>query len=169
MFTLVAENYTKTPRVPSGSAEQKQPSRGVLKVFLLCSFIEITLQHGLSPVNLLHIFRTHFLRTPMESCFRQKLLIEKQGLHLESLTSERTVFTVVIRSSHPEVLLGKGVLKIYSKFIGRHPCRSAISIKFLCNFIETAFRHECPRVNLLHIFRTFPKNTSEGLLLWLCY
>ena len=34
-----------------------------------------------------------------------------------------------IRSSPSEVLLGKDVLKIYSKFTGEHPCRSVISIK----------------------------------------
>ena len=33
----------------------------------------------------------------------------------------------MFRSSHPEVFLGKGVLKICSKFTGEHPCRSAIS------------------------------------------
>ena len=33
-----------------------------------------------------------------------------------------------IRSSHPEVFLGKGVLKICIKFTGEHPCRSEISI-----------------------------------------
>ena len=38
------------------------------------------------------------------------------------------------RSSHPEVFLGKGVLKICSKFTGEHPCQSAISIVNLyCN------------------------------------
>ena len=37
--------------------------------------------------------------------------------------------TRVFRSSPPEVFLGKGVLKKCSKFIGEHPCRSAISIK----------------------------------------
>ena len=31
------------------------------------------------------------------------------------------------RSSHPEVFLGKCVLKTFSKFAGEHPCRSAIS------------------------------------------
>ena len=31
------------------------------------------------------------------------------------------------RSSHPEVFLVKGVLKIFSKFTGEHPCRSVIS------------------------------------------
>ena len=34
------------------------PKRVSIK--LLCNFIEITLCHGCSPVNLLHIFRTHF-------------------------------------------------------------------------------------------------------------
>ena len=32
------------------------------KVGLLCNFIEITLWHGCSPVNLLHIFRTPFTK-----------------------------------------------------------------------------------------------------------
>ena len=35
------------------------------------------------------------------------------------------------RSSHPEVFLGKGVLKICSKFTGEHPCRSVISATLL--------------------------------------
>ena len=70
------------------------------------------------------------------------------------------------RSSHPELLLGKGILKIYSKFIGANPCRSGISIKLQSNFIEIALRHGCSPVNLLHIFRTaFTKNNSGWLLL----
>ena len=70
------------------------------------------------------------------------------------------------RSSHLEVFLGKGVLKICSKFTGEHPYRSAISIKLQRNFIEITLRHGCSPVNLLNIFRTlFTKNTSERLLL----
>ena len=70
------------------------------------------------------------------------------------------------RSSYPMVFLGKGVLKICSKFIGEHPCWSAISIKLLCNFIEITLWHGCSPVNLLHIFRTpFLKSTSGWLLL----
>ena len=66
----------------------------------------------------------------------------------------------------PEMFLRKGVLKICSKVTGEHPCRSAISIKLLCNFIKIALRHGCSPVNLLHIFRTpFLKNTSGWLLL----
>ena len=62
------------------------------------------------------------------------------------------------RSNRPEVSLGKGVLKIYSKLTIERPFRSVILIKLL--------RHGCSPVKLLHIFRTpFPKNTSGWLLL----
>ena len=70
------------------------------------------------------------------------------------------------RSNHQEVFLGKGVLKICSKFIEEHPCRSVISIKLLCIFIEIALRYGCSPVSLLHNFRTtFSKNTCGWLLL----
>ena len=60
------------------------------------------------------------------------------------------------------MFLGKGVLKIFSKFTGEHPCRSAIS----SNFTEIGLRHECSLVNLLHIFREpFPRNSSGWLFL----
>ena len=74
----------------------------------------------------------------------------------------------ISRSSQPEVLLGKCVLKICSKFTGEHPRRSAISIKLQSNFIEITLRHGCSPVNLLNIFRTpFLKNTSRWLLLFI--
>ena len=77
-------------------------------------------------------------------------------------------------------VLGKGVLKICSKFAEEHPCRIVISIRLQSNFItgehpcrsvisikllEITLRHGCS-VNLLHMFRTsFLKNTFGGLLL----
>ena len=36
------------------------------------------------------------------------------------------------RRCPPKVFPGKGVLKICSKFTGELPCRSVISIKFIC-------------------------------------
>ena len=38
----------------------EQPCQSVISIKLLCSFIEIALRHGCSPVNLLHIFRIPF-------------------------------------------------------------------------------------------------------------
>ena len=58
------------------------------------------------------------------------------------------------RSNSPEVLLGKGVLKICSRFTRGHLCRSVISIKVFWDFFEIALRHGCSPVNLLRIFRT---------------
>ena len=80
----------------------------------------------------------------------------------------------IYRSSRPKVFLGKGVLKICSKFTGEHPCRSAISIKLQSNIIQITLRHGCSPVNLVHIFRTpFLRNTQGWLLLYLvsvvCY
>ena len=72
------------------------------------------------------------------------------------------------RSNHREVFLEKVVLKICSKFTGKQPCRSAISINLPCNSIEITPRHGCSPVNLLHIFKTpIVKNTSGRLLLFL--
>ena len=75
-------------------------------------------------------------------------------------------YTTFSKSSYPKVLLVKDVLKICSKFTGKHPCRSVISIKLQGKFIEITLWHGCSPVNLLQIFRTlFSKNTSEWLLL----
>ena len=73
---------------------------------------------------------------------------------------------VTHKSSPPDVLLENGALKMCNKFTGEHPCRSVVSIKLLCNFIEIAFWQGCSPVNLMYIFRApFYKNTYGGLLL----
>ena len=73
--------------------------------------------------------------------------------------------TLRYRSSCLGVFLEKGVLKLCSKLTGEHPCRSAISIKLLRNFIVIALRHGCSPANLLYIFSApFPKNISGRLL-----
>ena len=62
----------------------------------------------------------------IELCMVQKLVeSDVEGMKL-------------FRSIHPKVFLGKGILKICSKFTGEHPYRSVISIQLLCNFIEVA-------------------------------
>ena len=87
-------------------------------------------------------------------------LIRSNSVYMRSKTWQHS------RSSHPEMFLRKGILKIRSKFTGEQPCQSVISIKLLCNFIEITLRYGCPPVNLLYIFRIpFPKNTSGRLLL----
>ena len=94
----------------------------------------------------------------------------KSMQHLQKVSSDLPNKSLqwFFRSIPPEALLGKGVLKICSKFSGEHPCQSMISIKLQSNSIEITLRCGCSFVNLLHIFRkTFPENTSGGLLLYL--
>ena len=71
--------------------------------------------------------------------------------------------TIRNRSSHPRVFLGKGVLKICSKFTREHPWWNAILIKMQGKIFKMTLRHECSPLNLLYIFRTsFLKNISGG-------
>ena len=59
-----------------------------------------------------------------------KKLIEVSKCGVETKDQQRTErIRANFRSSHQKVFLRKGVLKICSKFIGEHPCRSATSIK----------------------------------------
>ena len=70
------------------------------------------------------------------------------------------------KSSSTDFFLGKGLLKICSKFTGEHPRLIVISVKLQSNFIEITLRHECSPEYLLHIFRiTFCKNIPGRLLL----
>ena len=68
-------------------------------------------------------------------------------------------------NSCPEIFLRKDFLKICRKFTGEHPCRRAISIKLISNFIEIALRHGCSPENLLHILRT----PLEDCFCWMVY
>ena len=111
-------------------------------------------------------------RSKLQILIQKKYLISPEHSALNSLPTNNMTKTQFLfdnlnenklekysayRSSHPDVFLRKGVLKISSKFTGEHHCRSAISIKLV--------RHGCSPVNLRHIFRTlFYKNTSGWLL-----
>ena len=58
------------------------------------------------------IYQTHIL----EKSFPQNEIYERAWRNV----------LIIIRHSHPEMFLRKGVLEICSPFTGEHPCRSAI-------------------------------------------
>ena len=69
----------------------------------------------------------------------------------------------LFRSSHPEVFLGKDILKICHKFADKTHAEVRFKKKLQSNLIT--LRHECS-LNLQHIFRTpFPMHTSGRLIL----
>ena len=62
------ENWKRRSQNFAANLEEHS-RRIVISLKLLCNFIEMAIQHGCSPVNLLHILEHFFIRTPMESCF----------------------------------------------------------------------------------------------------
>ena len=63
----------------------EQPCQSVILIKLLSKFIEITLWHGCSLVNLLHDFRTTFWRTPLgDYCCG---CVNKTNLHATNCSS----------------------------------------------------------------------------------
>ena len=61
------------------------PCQSVISIKLLWNFIEIALQHGCSPVNLLHIFRTPFLKNTSGQLLVNVILFQLQCYHLNPL------------------------------------------------------------------------------------
>ena len=45
---------------------REHPFRSAISIKLLCNFFEIAFRHGCSPVNVLHIFKTSFLKNTSE-------------------------------------------------------------------------------------------------------
>ena len=56
----------------------------------------------------------------------QLLVVGLQLIWVQRIGS--TVIGKIYRSSHPEVFLEKGALKIWSNFTGIHSCRSALQL-----------------------------------------
>ena len=82
----------------------EHPCRNVIKVKLLCKFIEVTPRHWCSPVNLPHIFRTYFPKNtskrllPTNSDFKnqEEPLFKKIFHHFLCLISLGNYFSLFI-------------------------------------------------------------------------
>ena len=125
---------------------QKQPPKGILRKgcseniqqiyrrkpcrSVICNFIEITLRHGCSLATLLHIFRTPFIKNTSG-----QLLLNFNV----SITVSLIILIVLYRSNHRSCSVGKGVLKNFAKFTGKHRAKVSFLIKLhasACNFIK---------------------------------
>ena len=61
----------------------EQRCQSLISIKFFCNFIEITLQHGYSTVNLLHIFRTPFLKNTPGQLLLQKCKLYFVKLYLK--------------------------------------------------------------------------------------
>ena len=67
--------------------------------------------------------------------------------------SSRPYIFWISRSSHPEGFLGKGFLKICSKFAREYPCLNVVSIKLLSNFANIIVAMSYMKWNFFIIFQ----------------
>ena len=129
-----------------------------------CNFIKKEALAQLFSCKICRTFKKmSFYRTPPGGCFFTDF-----HDHLKFYIFMKAKLRLnILRSSRPEVILRKGVLKITVNLQESTHADMFISIKLLCKFIEITLPHECFPVYLLHIFRTpFSRNTSLWLLLY---
>ena len=78
----------------------------------------------------------------------------------------RTRICKASRQKQPSIgVLRKRCSENMQQIYMRKPSQSVVSIKLLCNFIETTLQHGCSPVNLLQILRTYFHNSTYGRLL----
>ena len=143
---IMATNFSKV----SLKSSWPQPSSHVAHVSCITLYSQkcaFPVSQGQLPLNLVGLWvrvkRPHLLfqvtcRSSDHAIFEKSHVsanarpqIQLDISNIEKLTNQKLFF----RSSHPEVFLGKGVLKICNKFAVEHPCRSASSAwVFSCKF-----------------------------------
>ena len=123
----------------------EHPCRRVISRKLQNNFIEITLRHGRSPVNLMYIFRTPFLKNT------------SAGL-LPLLISVLLLLFWFFRSSRPEVYCKKVFLKISQNSQENTCTKVFFSIKLQAWDLQLYQKRdsdtECFPVNFVNFLRT---------------
>ena len=116
----------------------------MILIKLPCNFIEITLRHWCSPVELLQILRTPILRTPLDSCFWifenefRRATSKTWTWTLENLDVEKPGpwITKTLKNLDPEKHGINMALKIMFEFrvyVFKRPCTMWFAIKFTDN------------------------------------
>ena len=74
---------------------------------------------------------------------------------------------MIYRSSYPELLCRKGILRDFAKFIGKHLCQSLLGFR-PAPLLKRKLWHRCFLVNVSKFMRTsFLQKTSGGFF-WIC-
>ena len=111
------------------------------------------LWHRCFLVNSAKFLRARFYGTPPGDCFYVYICYMKIRYYWRDLVPRQS-------SNSKFWEAGKVVLKIYSKFTGKHPCRSVISVK-----LQQLYWNHTPAWVLSCRFAVYFQNTSGRLLL----
>ena len=94
-------------------------------------------------------------------------IIQKQSIDFQSNNPAFLLYVANTGPKYwsipPEVFSGKGVLKICSKLIGEHSCRSVISVKLLWSVIEITLWHKIKKINVQ--YWKYPRSITQASLI----
>ena len=99
---------------------------------MFCNFIEITLRHGCSPVKLLHILRTSFLKNAAASANNYRLYV-KFSTHMINSTREKIMF-ICTNCFRSIVALVFALATALSKFRFRSPKNKTINLVLVIKY-----------------------------------
>ena len=106
----------------------------------LCIYMEITLRHRYSPVNLLYISEHIFIRTPLKDCFCMFklwfLCFCITSFILRIMWALICFHSLIRRISHWEVFFKEAVLHLYSKVTWRSSSFSSFVCSKLTNLLN---------------------------------
>ena len=115
----------RNTRLRCGICSKLTINNGVVLLSVLLTLVSVLLTYQINQRNT----KNTIVRESISEPINQSLTNIKR--HFLRFLTVNTIYTRNLRSSHPGVFLGKGVLNIWSKFTGEHPCTSVTSIKFL--------------------------------------
>ena len=120
----------------------ENPRRSAISIKLLCNFIEITLQHGCSPVNLLYICRTTFTKNTSGWL----LLLEMLQLAVSSQSGD---YQKVLQRCSAKKLFLKN-----SQNLQKHLYQSLFFNSRPATLLKKKLGHRCFPVNFAKFLRT---------------
>ena len=125
--------YTEYWTLSKNARKMKKKKKGPKKKKLLETLIQIqALKFSLTSL---------FLSRPFLKKERIGILSSRKVKSWFLYLTKSTLLSLLFRSTHPEVFLGKSVLKMCSKFTEEYPCRSVISIKLQSNCKAAYFQN----------------------------
>ena len=92
---------------------REHPCRSVISIKLESNFIEIAPRHGCSLVNLLHIFRTPFLKNTSGGLLVQILYEKELSLKFAYMVNENILKNTALRETYSKSKLALDLVKIF--------------------------------------------------------
>ena len=153
--------YPHFEKTVAGNPSQRLLYAGYTIVTIMSVVVFTSLKSFLSSLKIDNSWNNYFEMFKVDQssfqktdCMYKQVKEAIQSVEFYSPVPLLWLFLAVFRGSHPEVFLGKGVLKICSKVIGEHLCWSTIDLLWLLGWKDFVYQTQSPRLSpLLEILK----------------